>query len=82
MFVFKMYLNVNSRDNVNIHYFHFFPVLDYEWCITWLVNGGLDDWVEMENTKLEKMFICNRHFSVNSFYSLRQLRKDAVPYLH
>ncbi|CAK9813321.1 hypothetical protein ANTPLA_LOCUS7794 [Anthophora plagiata] len=62
--------------------FHSFPVNDPDRCITWLINSGLDDWVEMSNTELQRKYICSRHFSKSCFHASGRLKKNAVPNIY
>lgn len=75
------YLNceLTTRNSTGSISFHSFPVNDTDRCITWLVNSGLDDFVELENSELKKKFICSQHFSKSNFHASGSLRRDAVP---
>ena len=59
--------------------FYKFPINDSNRCITWLINCGLDDWVEMSNSELKNKYLCSRHFSKDSFYASGRLRNNATP---
>ena len=59
--------------------FYKFPINDSDRCITWLINCGLDDWVEMSNSELKNKYLCSRHFSKDSFYASGRLRNNATP---
>ena len=71
--------NLTSRDGVPGLTFHAFPVRQSDRCIKWLVNCGLDDWVEMSEKQLKLRYICSRHFSEENFYATGRLKREAVP---
>lgn len=71
--------NLTSRDGVPGLTFHAFPVRQSDRCIKWLVNCGLDDWVEMSEKELKLRYICSRHFSEDNFYATGRLKREAVP---
>ncbi|XP_051169930.1 uncharacterized protein LOC127287171 [Leptopilina boulardi] len=71
--------NLTSRDGVPGLTFHAFPVRQADRCVKWLVNCGLDDWVEMSEKDLKLRYICSRHFSEDNFYATGRLKREAVP---
>ena len=71
--------NLTSRDGVPGLTFHAFPVRQSDRCVKWLVNCGLDDWVEMSEKELKLRYICSRHFSEDNFYATGRLKREAVP---
>lgn len=71
-----------SRDGIPGLKFFSIPVSDRDRCITWLVNSGIDDYVELSDSELKKIKICSRHFSRADFYPSGSIRKSAVPKLY
>lgn len=71
--------NLTSRDGVPGLTFHAFPVRQADRCVKWLVNCGLDDWVEMSEKDLKLRYICSRHFTEDNFYATGRLKREAVP---
>lgn len=74
--------NVTSRNTRDGTSFYTFPIKDQERCITWLVNAGLDDWVEESDSFFKHKYICSRHFSRDCMYASGRLTKSAVPKLY
>lgn len=65
--------------------FHSFPLKNRARCMKWIVNSGNEILIRnMSNLKFIKPFrLCEKHFSVNSFYNIRAARKtlmkNAIP---
>ena len=70
-----------NRNSIGVT-FHRFPTYDKERCLTWLVNCGLDDWVEMTDIELKKKYVCSRHFLESSFRSRGLLEQNAEPKIY
>ncbi|XP_076291976.1 uncharacterized protein LOC143214603 [Lasioglossum baleicum] len=74
--------SVTNRNATSGTSFHVFPVKDQERCITWLVNCGLDDWVEENESFLKNKYVCSKHFNTNCMYASGRLMKTAIPNLY
>ena len=69
-----------TNHEIDSHHISFLKFsTDGERSKTWLINCGLDDWVEMSSGELRNKYLCDHHFSKDSFHASGRLRNNAMP---